>query len=446
MRTIIRNATLVNEGLSFLGHLVIEDECISEILLEHESPSAPCDVDIDATGMFLIPGVIDDHVHFRDPGLTHKADIVSESCAAAAGGVTSYMDMPNTIPQTTSIETLEAKFAEASTKSMVNYSFFFGATNDNAAILPFLDKQKLCGVKLFMGSSTGNMLVDRQESLKKIFSDAGMLIMTHCEDQQIIQENTERVKAIEGDDPDVRFHPIIRDSEACYRSTAQAVELAKETGARLHIAHVTTEKELSLFSPTPLTPEKLITAEACVAHLYFTDKDYATLGTRIKCNPAIKQESDREALRKGLADGRIDVIGTDHAPHLLSEKHGGCVKAVSGMPMVQFSLVTMLEMVDNGVLSLPLLVEKMCHAPARLFQIKARGYLRPNYKADIVLIRPNTPWQVTSDTILSKCGWSPMEGHIYHWKVEQTFVNGQSVYADGKVNKQVLGQCLEFDR
>ena len=446
MRTIICNATLVNEGQTFLGHLVIEDEYISEILSIEDSPSAPCDTEIDATGMYLIPGVIDDHVHFRDPGLTHKADIISESCAAAAGGVTSYMDMPNTIPQTTSIEALEAKYADAATKSMVNYSFFFGATNDNASLLPLLDKSKVCGVKLFMGSSTGNMLVDKQEALKKIFSDAGMLIMTHCEDQQIIQENTKRVKATEGDDPDVCFHPIIRDTEACYHSTAQAVELAKATGARLHIAHVTTEKELSLFSPTPFTSEKLITAEACVAHLHFTDEDYKTLGTRIKCNPAIKKATEREALRKGLSDGRIDVIGTDHAPHLLGEKQGGSLKAVSGMPMVQFSLVTMLEMVDEGILSLPLLVEKMCHAPARLFQIKRRGYLRTGYKADIVLIRPNTPWQVTSDTILSKCGWSPMEGHTYRWKVEQTFVNGQSVYAGGKVNAQVLGQCLEFDR
>lgn len=446
MRTIIRNATLVNEGQTFLGHLVIEDEYISEILSINELPSTPCDTEIDATGMFLIPGVIDDHVHFRDPGLTHKADITSESSAAAAGGVTSYMDMPNTVPQTTTIEALEAKFADAATKSKVNYSFFFGVTNDNASLLPLLDKTKVCGVKLFMGSSTGNMLVDKQEALKKIFSDAGMLIMTHCEDQQIIENNIQRIKTTEGDDPDVRFHPIIRDTEACYHSTAQAVELAKNTGARLHIAHVTTEKELSLFSSTPLTPEKLITAEACVAHLHFTDKDYETLGTRIKCNPAIKGETDREALRKGLTDGCIDVIGTDHAPHLLSEKQGGCIKAVSGMPMVQFSLVTMLEMVDNKVLSLPLLVEKMCHAPARLFQIKERGYLRTNYKADIVLIRPNTPWQVTSDIILSKCGWSPMEGHVYRWKIEQTFVNGQSVYADGKVNTQVLGQCMEFDR
>lgn len=446
MRTIIRNVTLVNEGRVFLGHLGVEDERIFEILSVEESPSAPYDVEIDATDMYLLPGVIDDHVHFRDPGLTHKADIESESRAAAAGGVTSYMDMPNTQPQTTTLENLEAKFLDASKKSRVNYSFFFGVTNDNASLLSLLDKNRVCGVKLFMGSSTGNMLVDKQEALKKIFSEAGMLIMTHCEYQQIIQANTERVKAVEGEDPNVRFHPIIRDVEACYQSTSQAVELAKATGARLHIAHVTTEKELSLFSPTPLTSDKLITAEACVAHLHFTDKDYDTLGTRIKCNPAIKQASDRNALRKGILDGRIDVIGTDHAPHLLSEKEGGCLKAVSGMPMVQFSLVTMLEMVDKGVLTLPQLVEKMCHAPARLFQIKERGYLRPGYKADLVLVRPDAPWVVKADTILSKCGWSPMEGHTYSWKVEQTFVNGQQVYAGGKLCDMVRGQRLEFDR
>lgn len=446
MRTIIRNATLVNEGACFKGHLVIEDERIAEILTNEDSPTRPCDTEIDATGMYLMPGVIDDHVHFRDPGLTHKADMESESRAAAAGGVTSYMDMPNTVPQTTTLEALEAKFADAARKSRVNYSFFFGATNDNASLLPLLDKRRVCGVKLFMGSSTGNMLVDKQEALKELFSEAGMLIMTHCEDQQIIQENTEALKAQYGEDPDVKFHPTLRSEEACYRSTSQAVRLAQETGARLHIAHVSTARELELFSPAPLTDDKRITAEACVAHLYFDDNDYARLGTRIKCNPAIKTEADCKALRNALTDGRIDVVGTDHAPHLLSEKQGGCVKAVSGMPMVQFSLVTMLELVDEGALELPVLVEKMCHAPARLFQMKERGYLRQGYKADLVLVRPDAPWTVTSDTILSKCGWSPMEGHTYRWRVEQTLVNGQSVFADGKVNDEVRGQRLEFER
>lgn len=446
MRTIIRNATLVNEGACFKGHLIIEDERIAEVLSSEETSVVPCDVEIDASGMYLLPGVIDDHVHFRDPGLTHKADMESESRAAASGGVTSYMDMPNTVPQTTSLETLDAKFVDAGKKSRVNYSFFFGVTNDNAQLLPSLDKRRVCGVKLFMGSSTGNMLVDKQEALTKIFSEAGMLIMAHCEDQSIIQANTEALKAQYGEDPDVKYHPVLRSEEACFQSTSQAVRLAKETGVRLHIAHVSTARELDLFSPTPLTGEKLITAEACVAHLYFTENDYAHLGTRIKCNPAIKAETDRRALRMALADGRIDVVGTDHAPHLLTEKQGGCLKAVSGMPMVQFSLVTMLELVDEGVLDLPMLVEKMCHAPARLFQIKERGYLRPGYKADLVLVRPDVPWTVTADTILSKCGWSPMEGHSYRWRVEQTFVNGQSVYANGEVNDQVRGQWLEFDR
>lgn len=446
MRTIIHHACIVNEGERFIGHLVIEDDRIAEILREGESPAAPCECEIDATGLYLLPGVIDDHVHFRDPGLTHKADMESESRAAAAGGVTSYMDMPNTVPQTTSLETLEGKFDEAARKSRVNYSFFFGVTNDNAPLLASIDNRRVCGVKLFMGSSTGNMLVDKQESLRQIFSQAGMLIMAHCEDQQTINENTDRVKAVEGDDPDVRFHPVIRDAEACYKSTALAVRLARETGARLHVAHVTTARELELFSSSPLDADKMITAEVCVPHLYFTDADYARLGTRIKCNPAVKGENDRRALRHALVDGRIDVIGTDHAPHLIGEKQGGCLKAVSGMPMVQFSLVTMLELVDEGCIPIETLVEKMCHAPARLFAIKERGYLRPGYKADLVLVRPQVEWTVTPDVILSKCGWSPMEGHVYHWQVERTFVNGACVYAQGQVNDDVRGCQLEFER
>lgn len=445
-RTFIRNAILVNEGKTFKGGLVIEGENIVEILSDKEEPSSPCQCDIDAEGMFLIPGVIDDHVHFRDPGLTHKADTLTESRAAAAGGVTSYMDMPNTNPQTTSLETLEAKFTQAAQVSSVNYSYFFGATNDNASLLPLLDKQRVCGVKLFMGSSTGNMLVDDADALRRIFKESSLPIMAHCEDQHTIQTNSKQYSEELGEEPDVTYHPRIRSVEACYKSTCLAVNLAKETGARLHIAHVSTACELELFSSSVMSDDKRITAEACVAHLYFSDKDYPLLGTRIKCNPAIKSITDRDALRKALSDGRIDIIGTDHAPHLLAEKNGGALTAVSGMPMVQFSLVTMLEMVDEGILDLPLLVEKMCHAPARLFKIKDRGYIRNGYKADLVLVRPDSPWKVGSDNILSKCGWSPMEGHTYRWKVEQTFVNGQSVYANGVVNEQVRGQRLEFDR
>lgn len=445
-RTFIRNAILVNEGKTFKGGLVIEGENIAEIVSANELPSSPCQYEIDAEGMLLIPGVIDAHVHFRDPGLTHKADTSTESRAAAAGGVTSYMDMPNTNPQTTSLETLEAKFIHAAEESSVNYSYFFGATNDNTSLLHLLDKRYVCGVKLFMGSSTGNMLVDDAEALRHIFKDSPLPIMAHCEDQHIIQVNTNKFTEELGKEPDVTYHPLIRSVEACYESTRLAVELAKETGVRLHVAHVSTARELELFSSSVMSDNKRITAEACVAHLYFSDKDYPLLGTRIKCNPSIKSITDRDALRKALSDGRIDIIGTDHAPHLLSEKKGGALTAVSGMPMVQFSLVTMLEMVDEGVLDLPLLVEKMCHAPARLFNIKNRGYLRSGYKADLVLVRPDSPWTVCSDNIHSKCGWSPMEGHTYCWKVERTFVNGQTVYVDGVVNEQIRGQRLEFDR
>lgn len=445
MRTIIKHATLVNEGKRYVGHVVVENDRIAEILTNGENPTIPCDKEIDATGLFLLPGIIDDHVHFRDPGLTHKADMETESRAAAAGGVTSYMDMPNTQPQTTTVEELEKKIADAAKKSVVNYSFFFGATNDNTHLLSTLDKKRICGIKLFMGSSTGNMLVDKQEALRKVFTEAGMIIMAHCEDQHIIQANTERIKAEYGDDAPVSLHPVIRDEEACFRSTEQAVKLAKETGARLHIAHLSTARELELFSPTPIGGKR-ITAEACVSHLYFTEADYKTLGTRIKCNPAIKKESDRQALREALTDGRIDVVGTDHAPHLLSEKEGGCLKAVSGMPMVQFSLNTMLELVDKGVLNMETLVEKMAHAPATLFQIKERGFIRKGYKADLVLVKPNSPWKVTQDCILSKCRWSPLEGHTFDWKVTHTFVNGDCVYENGKVDGRVRGCMLEFDR
>lgn len=446
MRTIIRNATLVNEGRIFKGNLVIEDDYIAEIIEEGKDTQIKCDAEIDAQGLYLLPGIIDDHVHFRAPGLTHKADIASESRAAAAGGVTSYMDMPNTLPQTTTVDFLEEKFALAAKHSRVNYSFFFGITNDNVSLLPCLDRRRVCGVKLFMGSSTGNMLVDKDEVLRQVFACTDMLIMAHCEDQSIIQTNMEIVRTKYGDDPNVTFHPIVRDAEACFHSTSKAVALAKETNARLHIAHVSTARELQLFSHTPLNADKRITAEACVAHLYFTDTDYVRLGTRIKCNPAIKTETDRQALRAAVADGRIDVIGTDHAPHLLSEKQGGCLKAVSGMPMVQFSLVTMLELVNQGVFSLVDVVEKMCHAPAVLFRIQKRGFLRIGYKADLVLVRPDSPWQVSAENILSKCGWSPLEGHTFDWQVERTFVNGRQVYVCGKVDDEVRGEELVIEK
>ena len=441
----IHNARIVNEGQTFCGAIVIENEVIAEVLKQGEEPSAPCDETIDAQGCYLLPGVIDDHVHFRDPGLTHKADMYTESMAAAAGGVTSYMDMPNTNPQTTTLEALENKFQDAATKSIVNYSFYFGATNNNADDLAKLDKKHVCGVKLFMGSSTGNMLVDRMETLKNIFANAGMLIATHCEDQNIISANAAAYQKKYGDDPDVKYHPEIRSEEACYESSALAVQLAKETGARLHIMHISTAKELTLLEDKPIA-EKNITAEACVSHLFFCDEDYEKFGTRIKCNPAIKSKKDRDALRQALTCNLIDVIGTDHAPHLLSEKQGGALKAVSGMPTLQFSLTVVMELVHQGQLSIEQLVQKMCHAPATLYQIERRGFIRPGYQADLVLVNPQKEWTVTNDCLLSKCGWSPMEGETFHSKVEKTFVNGHLVYADNQVDATHRGQALTFCR
>lgn len=441
----IHNAVIVNEGKQFAGSVVIDNGIIREVLEEGKQPSQACDEEVDAKGCYLIPGVIDDHVHFRDPGLTHKADMASETAAAAAGGVTSFMDMPNCNPQTTTLEALNVKFEDAATKCVVNYSFYFGATNNNVHVLKELDKTRVCGVKLFMGASTGNMLVDRMEALRKIFSEAGMLIATHCEDQNTIRENTERFRQECGEDPDITCHPLIRSEEACYRSSALAVQLAKETNARLHVLHVSTARELELFEDKPLS-EKRITAEACVSHLFFCDEDYQTLGARIKCNPSIKTRADRDALRGALSTNRIDVVGTDHAPHLLTEKQGGALKAVSGMPSIQFSLVSLFELVHEGVLTVEQLVQKMCHAPAELYQIEKRGYIRPGYWADLVLVNPNKEWTVTSDCIQSKCGWSPMEGCHFHAQVEKTFVNGVLAYADGKVNTSNRGQALVFAR
>ena len=445
MRTVIQGGTIVNEGRTFDGTIVIEDGKITQIIQGNTDPEASSDEVIDASGCFVLPGIIDDHVHFREPGLTEKADIDTESRAAAAGGVTTYFDMPNTVPQTTTLEALEEKFALAAKKSHVNYSFFFGVTNDNISLFPQLDPHRIPGIKLFMGSSTGNMLVDRRESLEQLFSSAELPIMAHCEDTAIINRNMALAKQQYGDDPKVIHHPEIRSEEACYESTRLAVELAKKHGARLHVAHLSTARELDLFDPSSIfhLPSS-ITAEATVSHLYFSDRDYASLGTRIKCNPAIKSERDRESLQRALTDGRITVIGTDHAPHLLSQKEGGCAKAVSGMPMIQFSLVTMLELVDNGVLTLERLVELMCHNPARLFEVRHRGFIREGYQADLVLVRPNAAWVCTKSIIQSKCGWSPMEGHMFLWRVERTLCNGHTVYADGRVDTSYIGQPVDF--
>ena len=438
MRTLVKGGCIVNEGRLTDGNIVVEDGDIQEIttLL----PEGSFDEVVDASGCYVLPGVIDDHVHFREPGLTVKADIDSESRAAAAGGVTSYFDMPNTVPQTTTPEALEEKFLLGARKSHVNYSFFYGATNDNASSFDLLDASRIPGIKLFMGSSTGNMLVDRMESLERIFSTVKLPLMAHCEDTDIINRNMAEAQHVFGDDPEVQQHYLIRSEEACYASTSLAVRLAKKYGTHLHVAHLTTARELELFGKEPN-----ITAEAVVGHLWFSADDYARLGTRIKVNPAVKTVSDREALRQALTDGRITVVGTDHAPHLIEQKQGGCCRAASGMPMIQFSLVTMLELVDAGVLTLPRLVELMCHAPARLFGVERRGFLRQGYRADLVVVRPHQPWTVTKDTILSKCGWSPMEGHEYQWRVERTLCNGQTVYADGQVNADVLGEEIRFN-
>lgn len=434
---------MVNEGSRKSGTLIIEDDRIEEILEGDAQPVIPVDEVIDGTGCYLLPGLIDDHVHFRDPGLTAKGDFASESRAAAAGGVTTVFDMPNCLPQTTTWQAYEEKWRIAAEKSVVNYGFLFGATAGNAYELEKLNPRKVAGVKLFMGSSTGNMLVDNERSLQAIFERSRLPIMAHCEDSHLIAANLERIQAICGNDPAIVHHPEVRNAEACYRSTALAVRLARETGARLHVAHLTTARELELFDPT----DPQITAEACVGHLLFTDQDYPRLGSRIKVNPAIKTAEDREALRAALRSGKIYTVGTDHAPHRMSEKVGGCVRAASGMPLIQFSLVSMLELVDQGVLTIERLVQLMCHHPADLFQVENRGYLREGYKADLVLVRPHVPWTLTPNRIQSRCNWSPLEGHTFHWRVERTFCNGFPIYNRGHVtDEKFRGQAVCFNR
>lgn len=446
MTTLIKNAIVVNEGRSFQASVIIKDDRIADIIESDIMPRGTYDKIVDATGCFVFPGIIDDHVHFRDPGLTAKADIETESRAAAFGGVTSYFDMPNTKPQTTTVDALDAKFALAREKSHVNYSFFIGATNDNIDELLRTDSRLVPGVKLFMGSSTGNMLVDHEEALRQIFSRVKLPIMTHCEDTEIINANMANAKMKYGDDPDVCHHPEIRSEEACWRSTLLAVNLAREYDARLHVAHLTTAKELQLFEAAETDKLPNITAEAVVAHLMFSDADYKSLGSLIKCNPAVKTVADRDALRHALTDGRITVVGTDHAPHQLSEKQGGCVKAMSGMPMIQFSLVSMLSLVDDGIITIERLVQLMCHNPARLFSVAERGFLRKGFKADITIVRPDSPWTVTKDIIQSKCGWSPMEGRTFNWRVEHTFCNGRHIYDKGVFDDKYRGERIEFRR
>ena len=440
MKTLIYGATIVNEGRSFKGCITLENDLIASVTEGDALPEGHFDLRLNAEDCVLMPGVIDDHVHFREPGLTAKADIESESRAAAYGGVTTFFEMPNTLPQTTTLETLNQKLELAQGKSHVNYSFFFGATNQNAHLFERLDPKRVPGIKLFMGASTGNMLVDRLETLENIFKNAPLSIMTHCEDTQLVNQNMAEAKRLYGDDPAVEHHPAIRSAEACYHSSALAVELATKYGAQLHVAHLTTARELSLFGHNPR-----ITAEAVIAHLWFCDADYRTRGTQIKCNPAVKTSADRDALRAALTDGRISAVATDHAPHLVSDKIGGCAKAASGMPMVQFSLPAMLELCEKGVLTIERVVELMCHAPARLFAVSKRGFIKPGYKADLAIVRRGEPWTVTKDCIQSKCQWSPMEGEKFRWRVVQTICNGHLLLdEDGTFDAQYRGEEVAF--
>lgn len=440
MKILIKNGIVVNEGKQTRAHVLIDNDIIQDIIPIETEPRSDYDKEVDATGCLVIPGVIDSHVHFREPGLTHKADIESESRAAAYGGVTTYFDMPNTVPQTTDMDAWEQKCLLAKAKSHVNYSFFYGATNDNVDSFSKLDVHRIPGIKLFMGSSTGNMLVDRDEALRQVFKAAKELdlpVMAHCEDTDIINANMAKAKAAYGDDPEVIHHPEIRSEEACYKSSAKAVELACQSGAHLHIAHITTAKELQLLD------KPNVSAEATVAHLLFCDADYASKGTLIKCNPAVKSAADRDALRKAIADGTIMTIGTDHAPHALKEKEGCCAKAVSGMPMLQFSLTSMLSLAEQNVLSINQIVELMCHNPARLFKVSNRGFIRKGYKADIAVVAKE-PWTLTAADIQSKCGWSPVEGQQFEWRVRHTFCNGRHIYDNGAFDSSSQGEEVRF--
>ncbi|WP_299676744.1 dihydroorotase [uncultured Tenacibaculum sp.] len=441
---LIQNAKIVNENQVFTGDVLVKDELIAKIA-ESITPSGD-EIIIDAKGKYLIPGMIDDQVHFREPGLTHKANIATESKAAVAGGITSFIEMPNTSPQATTQELLEDKFEIASKTSYANYSFMFGGTNDNLEELLKTNPRNVAGIKLFLGSSTGNMLVDNEEVLEKIFSSTDMVISVHCEDEGTIRKNTAEFKEKYGDDIPVKFHPIIRSEEACYLSSSKAIELAKKTGARLHVFHLSTAKETELFRNDIPLKDKKITAEVCIHHLWFTDADYDRKGTHIKWNPAVKTQKDKDGLWKALLDDRIDVIATDHAPHTLEEKANVYTKAPSGGPLVQHAVVALFEKVKEGVISIEKVVEKMCHNPAILFQVEKRGYIKEGYYADIVLVDPNDSWEVSRDNVLYKCGWSPFEGVTLSSKITHTFVNGNLMYDNGVFNEEIKGQRLLFER
>ncbi len=443
--TLIKNANIVNEGAIFHGDVLIEGDIIIDIAESISAKSADVLV-YDAEGKFLLPGVIDDQVHFREPGLTHKANIETESRAAIAGGITSFIEMPNTNPQTTTVEKLEEKFEIAAKTSYANYSFMFGGTNDNLDEILKVDSKKVAALKLFLGSSIGNMLVDDPKILENIFSKTDLLIVVHCENETTIKNNFSKYFDKYGDDIPVKYHPIIRSEEACYLSSSKAIELAKKTGARLHVFHLSTGKETELFTNKIPLKEKKITAEVCVHHLWFTDKDYEEKGTYIKWNPAVKTQADKDQLWKALLDDRLDVIATDHAPHTIEEKNNVYTKAPSGGPLVQHALVAMLEMHHKGKISVEKIVEKMCHNPAILFQVEKRGYIKKGFFADLVLVDLNKPWTVKKDNILYKCGWSPFEGTTFKSRVTHTFLNGTLVFNDDKFSKVKVAKRLTFDR
>jgi dihydroorotase len=442
----IKNATIINEGRTFKGDLLIEGELVASVGQAGQIIAGDAKNIIDATGLLLIPGVIDDQVHFRDPGLTHKGDIHSESRAAAAGGITSFMDMPNTLPQTTTVGLLNEKIKLASETSLINYSFYLGATNSNLDEILLADPAIVCGIKLFMGSSTGNMLVDNEQALRDLFKNATIPVACHCESEPVIRKNLEKYRSEFGENIPVTMHPLIRNREACFLSSSHAVNLAREYGTRLHILHLSTADEMKLFSNELPLERKRITGEVCIHHLWFDDSYYEKMGNFIKWNPAVKTRYDRDALIDSVNNDIIDVIATDHAPHTLEEKNNNYLKAPSGGPLVQHSLVAMLELWHRKVISIDKIVEKMCHNPSILFNIKDRGFIREGYKADLCLVDPDNPWTVSKENILYKCGWSPFEGTNFRSKVVKTIVNGTVVYDNGAIDEDYRGQRLAFER
>ena len=443
-RILLKNATIVNENRIFPTDILLEDDVILKIEDQISSDSAAKVMDLE--GKYVIPGAIDDQVHFREPGLTHKGTIATESRAAVAGGITSFMEQPNTNPQTTTIEALEDKFEMARNSAFANYSFLFGGTNDNLEEIKKLDKNACSGIKLFLGSSTGNMLVDNEEVIEKIFRNTEMVISAHCEDESTIKANFAKYKAQYGDDIPVKYHPLIRSAEACYLSSSRAIALAKKTGARFHVFHLSTGKETELFRNDIPLEDKKITAEVCIHHLWFSEEDYDTKGTLIKWNPAVKTAVDRDQLWEALLDDRIDVIATDHAPHTLEEKNNVYTSAPSGGPLVQHALPAMLEKYHDGKISLEKIVEKMCHNPAKLFQIKKRGFIREGFYADLVVLDLNDSWTVTKENIAYKCGWSPFEGNSFKSRITHTFVNGHLAYENGNFSEERKAMRLTFNR